>query len=103
MNILSLNSLQGIYKSYAIPPQADAGWIGEAGPDSSYLDEDSGGEDNEFTKRNTTFSDVEFDAYGADAQGRRLGFPAYGQIKKTEWGKPEQDSIIRTPNIVEKR
>lgn len=40
---------------YAIPPQADAGWIGEAGPGPSYLDEDSGGPENEFTQRNTTF------------------------------------------------
>jgi len=40
---------------YTIPPQADAGWIGEAGPGPSYLDEGSGGPDNDFTNRNTTF------------------------------------------------
>ncbi len=40
---------------YVVPPQADAGWIGEAGPGPSYLDEDSGGPENEFTQRNTTF------------------------------------------------
>lgn len=40
---------------YTIPPQADAGWIGEAGPGASYLDEDSGGPENDFTQRNTTF------------------------------------------------
>ena len=40
---------------YAIPPQADAGWIGEAGPGPSYLDEGSGGPENDFTRRNTTF------------------------------------------------
>ena len=28
---------------YTIPPQADAGWIGEAGPGPSYLDPGSGG------------------------------------------------------------
>ena len=42
-----------------IPPQADAGWIGEAGPGPSYGDrQDDGsrvGFDNEFTQRNTTF------------------------------------------------
>ena len=38
-----------------IPPQADAGWIGEAGPGPSYLDDDSGGPENAFTQRNTTF------------------------------------------------
>jgi multimeric flavodoxin WrbA len=40
---------------YTIPPQADAGWIGEAGPGPSYLDEGSGGPGNDFTNRNTTF------------------------------------------------
>ncbi len=40
---------------YVIPPQADAGWIGEAGPGPSYLDPDSGGPENDFTNRNTTF------------------------------------------------
>ena len=38
-----------------IPPQADAGWVGEAGPGPSYMDEDSGGPENDFTNRNTTF------------------------------------------------
>ena len=41
-----------------IPPQADCGWIGEAGPGPSYGDErDDGsrvGFDNDFTVRNTT-------------------------------------------------
>ena len=40
---------------FTIPPQADAGWIGEAGPGPSYADEGSGGPDNDFTQRNTTF------------------------------------------------
>ena len=40
---------------YVIPPQADAGWIGEAGPGPSYLDSGSGGPENDFTNRNTTF------------------------------------------------
>lgn len=48
-----LYSLQHI--GYVIPPQADAGWIGEAGPGPSYLDEGSGGPENDFTNRNTTF------------------------------------------------
>ena len=51
MNILY--SLQHL--GYVIPPQADAGWLGEAGPGPSYLDDGSGGPDNEFTNRNTTF------------------------------------------------
>jgi multimeric flavodoxin WrbA len=43
---------------YTIPPQADCGWIGEAGPGPSYGDETKDGSrvgfDNEFTQRNTT-------------------------------------------------
>jgi multimeric flavodoxin WrbA len=51
MNLLY--SLQHL--GYTIPPQADAGWIGEVGPGPSYLDPGSGGPDNDFTNRNTTF------------------------------------------------
>ena len=51
MNVLY--SLQHV--GYTIPPQADAGWIGEAGPGLSYLDEGSGGPENDFTNRNTAF------------------------------------------------
>jgi len=48
-----LYSLQHL--GFIIPPQADAGWIGEAGPGPSYLDEKSGGPENDFTQRNATF------------------------------------------------
>ena len=51
MNVLySLSHL-----GYTIPPNSDAGWIGPAGPGPSYADEGSGGPENEFTQRNTTF------------------------------------------------
>ena len=53
-----LYSLQHV--GYTIPPQADAGWIGEAGPGPSYGDPKEDGDgyvgfDNDFTRRNTTF------------------------------------------------
>ncbi len=56
-----LYALQHI--GYTIPPQADCGWIGEAGPGASYGDTEFRGQkferpvgyDNEFTNRNTTF------------------------------------------------
>jgi len=51
MNILY--SLQHL--GYLVPPQADAGWIGEAGPGPSYGDDGANGIDNDFTQRNTTF------------------------------------------------
>lgn len=47
-----LYSLQHV--GFTIPPQADAGWIGEAGPGPSYGD-NGVGLDNDFTNRNTTF------------------------------------------------
>jgi multimeric flavodoxin WrbA len=48
----NLFALQHI--GYTIPPQADAGWLGTIGPGKSYLDEGSGGPENDFTNRNTT-------------------------------------------------
>jgi multimeric flavodoxin WrbA len=51
MNILY--SLQHL--GFTIPPQADAAWLGGVGPGPSYLDPGSGGPENEFTNRNTTF------------------------------------------------
>lgn len=46
-----LYSLQHL--GFVIPPQADAGWLGEIGPGPSYLDPGSGGPENDFTQRNT--------------------------------------------------
>lgn len=48
-----LYSLQ--HPDYVIPPEADACWLGEAGPGPPYLDQGSGGPENDFTNRNTTF------------------------------------------------
>ena len=76
-----LYSLQHI--GYAIPPQADAGWIGEAGPGPSYLDPGSGGPDNDFTNRNTTFMTWNL-MHLAQLLRRAGGFPAYGN-QRSEW------------------
>jgi hypothetical protein len=79
MNILY--SLQHL--GYTIPPQADAGWIGEAGPGPSYLDPGSGGPQNDFTNRNTTFM-----AWNLMHLARMLkdagGIPAHGN-QRSEW------------------
>jgi hypothetical protein len=56
---------------FTVPPQADAGLIGEAGPGPSYLDDGSGGPDNDFTNRNTTFMTWNLLHLGADAEERR--------------------------------
>jgi multimeric flavodoxin WrbA len=73
MNILY--SLQHL--GYVIPPQADAGWIGEAGPGPSYLDEGSGGPENDFTNRNTTFMTWNL-LHLARMLKDRGGMPAHG-------------------------
>lgn len=68
---------------YTIPPQADAGWIGEAGPGPSYLDEDSGGLENDFTNRNTTFMAWNL-MHMAKALKDAGGIPAHGN-QRTKW------------------
>jgi len=68
---------------YTIPPQADAGWIGEAGPGPSYLDPGSGGPENDFTNRNTTFATWNLMHLGAMLK-RAGGIPAHGN-QRSEW------------------
>ena len=79
MNILY--SLQHL--GYVIPPQADAGWLGEAGPGPSYLDDDSGGPDNDFTNRNTTFMTWNL-LHLARMIKDAGGIPAHGN-QRAEW------------------
>jgi len=71
---------------YSIPPQADAGWIGEAGPGPSYGDEAEGGRvgfNNEFTQRNTTFMTYNL-MHLAHRLKEQNGYPEYGNSRK-EW------------------
>lgn len=83
MNILY--SLQHI--GYVIPPAADAGWLGEAGPGPSYGDKlDDGsiaGADNDFTKRNTTFMTWNL-MHMAKILKDNGGFPAHGN-QRSKW------------------
>lgn len=65
---------------YTIPPQADAGWIGEAGPGPSYLDDGSGGPENEFTQRNTTFMTWNL-LHAARMLRDQGGIPAHGNLR----------------------
>ncbi|MDQ6838195.1 MAG: flavodoxin family protein [Actinomycetota bacterium] len=91
MNVLY--SLQHL--GYTIPPQADAGWIGEAGPGHSYLDPGSGGPENDFTNRNTTFMTWNLmhlarllaDAGGITAYGNQRS--EWDQGRRFDWHKPE--------------
>jgi len=73
---------------YTVPPQADCGWIGEAGPGPSYGDTIEGsdapaGYDNDFTNRTTTF--MAWNLMHAARMLRDLGgFPSHGN-QPAEW------------------
>ncbi len=83
MNVLY--SLQHL--GYTIPPQADAGWIGEAGPGPSYGDDRPDGTkvglDNDFTNRNTTFMTWNL-MHLAKMLKDAGGIPAYGN-QRSKW------------------
>lgn len=82
MNILY--SLQHI--GFTIPPQADAGWIGEIGPGPSYGDDVDGkkvGLDNDFTNRNSTFMTWNL-MHMAKLLKNAGGIPAHGN-QRSEW------------------
>jgi len=76
---------------YTIPPQADAAWLGEAGPGPSYGDTEWAGEkldgpagyDNDFTNRNTTFMAWNL-MHAAKLLQDNGGFPAKGNTSK-DW------------------
>jgi multimeric flavodoxin WrbA len=93
MNILY--SLQHL--GYVIPPQADAGWIGEAGPGPSYLDEGSGGPDNDFTNRNTTFMTWNL-LHTARLLKDAGGFPAHGN-QRSQWDAGERFDFERAAGV----
>jgi multimeric flavodoxin WrbA len=84
MNVLY--SLQHL--GYTIPPQADAGWIGEVGPGPSYLDTGSGGPENDFTNRNTTFMTWNL-MHLAKMLKSAGGVPAYGN-QRSKWDEGER-------------
>jgi multimeric flavodoxin WrbA len=72
-----------------IPPQSDSYWTGEAGPGPSYLDEESGGQQNAWTTRNTVFM-----TWNMLHMSRMLkdhgGIPAYGNSTH-DWNLEQPD------------
>lgn len=81
-----LFSLQHL--GFAIPPEAAAGWIGEAGPGPSYLDDEAGAFENDFTNRSTTFATwnlMHFARMLKDAGG----VPAHGN-QQEKWDEGER-------------
>lgn len=81
MNVLY--SLQHI--GFTIPPNADAGWIGAIGPGPSYLDDNSGGPESDFTNRNITFMTYNL-MHLAKLLKENDGLPAEGNMP-SEWKK----------------
>lgn len=89
-----LYSLQHI--GYTIPPQADAGWVGEAGPGESYGDECEDGSragfDNDFTRKGTTLV-----AWNLMHMARMLkdagGLPNYGNSVE-DWENGERFGAV---------
>lgn len=83
-----------------IPPQADAGWIGEAGPGLSYGDTDDNhkcpaGFDNDFTNRNTTFMSWNL-LHMARMIKDANGIPPYGNVPE-EWDNGERFGFTLKP------
>ncbi len=86
-----LYALQHI--GFCIPPAADAGWVGEAGPGPSYGDEVDGqsapvGYDNEFTNRNTTILIYNL-MHLAKLLQQNGGFPVGGNVPE-QWKAGER-------------
>lgn len=68
---------------YSIPPQADCGWIGEAGPGASYMDKEANAFNNSFTNRNTTFMTYNL-LHLAKMLKDQGGYPNYGNSRQ-DW------------------
>ena len=75
-----------LHMGFVIPPQADAGWVGEYGPGASYGDEGEEypvGYDNNYTQRNATFMTWNL-IHLAHMLKKNGGIPAYGN-QPSEW------------------
>ncbi|MEL7238324.1 MAG: NAD(P)H-dependent oxidoreductase [Planctomycetota bacterium] len=91
---VAASTLYGLqHLGYTVPPQADAAWLGEAGPGPSYGDNVDGqdqpaGYDNDFTQRNTIFT-----TWNLLHMARLLkdagGLPAYGNSRRA-WADGER-------------
>lgn len=73
----TLYSLQHI--GFTIPPEVDTYWVGAAGPGPSYLDENSGGPQNDFTNKKVTFMTWNL-MHMARLLKQQGGIPAYGNL-----------------------
>jgi multimeric flavodoxin WrbA len=88
----NLYALQHI--GYTIAPQADAGWLGAIGPGLSYLDEGSGGPENDFTNRNTVFMSWNAMHLAALLTDNNF-YPAVGNSRR-DWDEGKKIGFIPT-------
>lgn len=72
---------------FSIPPQAATGWVGDAGPGASYLDDDGGGKNNDFTQRTLTIMTWNH-MHMAQLMKEKGGFPVYGN-QPEKWKEGE--------------
>lgn len=89
----AMGNLYGLqHIGYTIPPQADAGWLGAIGPGLSYLDEGSGGPENDFTNRNTVF--LSWNAIHLAALLKNNDFyPALGN-SRSDWDAGKREGFV---------
>ena len=89
----AMGNLYGLqHIGYTIAPQADAGWVGTIGPGLSYLDEGSGGPENDFTNRNTVF--MSWNAMHLAALLKKNNFyPAVGNSRRA-WDEGDRTGFI---------
>ncbi len=88
----NLYALQHI--GYTIAPQADAGWLGAIGPGLSYLDDGSGGPENDFTNRNTVFMSWNAMHLAALLTDNNF-YPAVGNSRR-DWDEGKKTGFIPT-------
>ncbi|GGI46279.1 multimeric flavodoxin WrbA [Agromyces flavus] len=88
-----LFSLQHI--GFTIAPASDPGWIGAVGPGPSYLDEESGGPETDFTNRSLTFATYN-QLHLASMLKRAGGIPAYGNVVDA-WERGERWDYVPNP------
>lgn len=83
---------------YTIPPNPDAGWIGEIGPGASFADDDQVGLDNDFTDRNVNLMAWNLMHMAAMLHARD-GIPEWGTSME-RWNDGERFGSPTLPELV---
>ncbi|MCW2924586.1 MAG: hypothetical protein JWM98_1990 [Thermoleophilia bacterium] len=84
------------HMGFTVPPNPDAGWIGEIGPGPSFGDDGEVGLDNDFTHKNLSLMSWNL-MYSAAMLRKFGGYPAFGTAME-QWGEGER---FGTPSLRE--